>query len=592
MKTCDYCERENPDDAVRCLECGTSEFKSSRRDELQAGATPVAVSSAPPEKSLALRGGLTGRWMVGPGPARDAKDRAESRFDKWNWFRGPAHIVAPRVSGGAGAWVYNSDSRGGQATLRFKDNEVTLKAGAGGLKLLLVAMMIPLGLGGIAILKDSENYPEHRWIPVLMLALAAVFFFLLLRKGRRWSFTQDCIANACLVYFPRRRAWGIQFVAGAIVVNRGSTASDPLSSASLTVVTLQLGKREVAEALLNRLPTRRMEVLDVDQQERIHFQNELKAAVARAWVTPALIAANGIILGWMWVTSIGPVDWGYLALTWGANFGPLTLTGEPWRLLTSCFVHFGVAHLGLNMWALWSTGRTVERLQGNGRFLVIYLASGLAASMASLCWNPFVISAGASGAVMGVYGSLAGYLARERRGIPSVVLHGVLSGLAAFVINNLLFAFSVRGIDHAAHIGGLVTGAILGFAAARPVELKARARASRKSAAALAAATVAVTVLLAFRLPSAGNLLSREEGAAVFDAFSRIGVSRTDLQAVSATNPAAAHHLLAAGIRMRPEDVVLMQTVRSNRADLLIRRMQALQASEAALDYSNSSHPS
>lgn len=501
MKTCDYCGRKNADEASSCLECGTTEFKGSPRP----GPPP------PPENSPVLCGGLTGRWVVGPGP--DAAAGPVAGYQKRTSFSGPAHIAAPRTPGQAGAWVYNSDSRGGSATIRFKGDNVTLRVGALVLKLLLALMMVPLAFGGAVILSDSGNNPQFASIAVLMLALAALFGWLLFRRGRKWCFPREHIANACLIYFPLRQAWGIQFIAGAAVANRDTFAPDPLSSSSLTIATVQLGRREMAQTVLERLPTRRVEVTDADQQERMHFERELKAAAARTWVTPGLIGANVMVFVGMIAASHGEQDWGRLALAWGANFGPLTLAGDLWRLLTCCFVHFGALHLGLNMWALWSAGRTVERLQGHVRFLVIYLASGVAASMASIGWNPFVVSAGASGAILGVYGALAGYMARQRRGIPSVVLRGVLSGLAAFILNNVVIAFSVRGIDHAAHLGGLAAGALFGFVAARPLEPAARARASRSSAVALAVAVATVAVLLSFRLMAARTLVSSEGGS-------------------------------------------------------------------------------
>jgi rhomboid protease GluP len=71
-------------------------------------------------------------------------------------------------------------------------------------------------------------------------------------------------------------------------------------------------------------------------------------------------------------------------LAWGANFGPATKDGEWWRLATAMFLHFGLVHLAMNMWALWDAGRLVERWIGHLRFAVLYLASGLAGNLVSL----------------------------------------------------------------------------------------------------------------------------------------------------------------------------------------------------------------
>ncbi len=83
-------------------------------------------------------------------------------------------------------------------------------------------------------------------------------------------------------------------------------------------------------------------------------------------------------------------------IRWGANYGPLTLAGEWWRLLTSTFVHIGIVHLGINMWCLWNLGRLAELHLGRLQFALVYIASGVLASLASLVWHPHILSAGAS----------------------------------------------------------------------------------------------------------------------------------------------------------------------------------------------------
>src|SRR3954470_13154820 len=77
-----------------------------------------------------------------------------------------------------------------------------------------------------------------------------------------------------------------------------------------------------------------------------------------------------------------------LLIRWGANFGPLTLSGQWWRLLTSMFVHVGIVHLLLNMWALWLLGFLAERIFGRPTYLFIYFFSGLAGSLTTLAWSP------------------------------------------------------------------------------------------------------------------------------------------------------------------------------------------------------------
>src|ERR1700690_3664083 len=93
-------------------------------------------------------------------------------------------------------------------------------------------------------------------------------------------------------------------------------------------------------------------------------------------------------------------------LRWGANLGSLTTSGQWWRLFTCTFLHIGILHILFNMFVLWDIGRFMERLIGSGGWAVVYLVACLSGSVASLWWNPQVVSAGASGAIFGLYGGL------------------------------------------------------------------------------------------------------------------------------------------------------------------------------------------
>lgn len=148
---------------------------------------------------------------------------------------------------------------------------------------------------------------------------------------------------------------------------------------------------------------------------------------------------------------------------WGANVAPLTLTGEPWRLLTSMFLHIGLVHLAVNSYMLVVLGRVVEWEFGSVRFTLIYLLSGLFGSLASALWYAsFKVSAGASGALMGIAGaclahSLIAYLRNEKGEA------GRLRGPLIQTIGlNLVLGAIIPGVDNAAHIGGLIAGAVIG----------------------------------------------------------------------------------------------------------------------------------
>jgi membrane associated rhomboid family serine protease len=149
------------------------------------------------------------------------------------------------------------------------------------------------------------------------------------------------------------------------------------------------------------------------------------------------------------------------AVRWGADFGPLTLSGEWWRILTSTFVHFGIIHITLNMWCLWSLGSSLELYMGRKAFAVIYVLSGLMASLTSIAWNPWRVSAGASGAIFGITGAFVSYLYFKKAPMEPTQVRQKLKSLLIFIGYNLLYG-AAGSVDNSAHLGGLVAGLLLG----------------------------------------------------------------------------------------------------------------------------------
>ena len=149
-------------------------------------------------------------------------------------------------------------------------------------------------------------------------------------------------------------------------------------------------------------------------------------------------------------------------LKWGANYGPLSLDGQPWRIFTSNYLHIGLLHLAVNMWSLWQVGRLAERIFGGWTFLLVYTASGVAGSVASLFWRPIGISAGASGAIFGIVGALIGALYLGKLPIPKPAQQALLKNLVIVAIINLGYGARASGIDNSAHVGGLIMGLALG----------------------------------------------------------------------------------------------------------------------------------
>jgi membrane associated rhomboid family serine protease/cytochrome c-type biogenesis protein CcmH/NrfG/DNA-directed RNA polymerase subunit RPC12/RpoP len=158
-----------------------------------------------------------------------------------------------------------------------------------------------------------------------------------------------------------------------------------------------------------------------------------------------------------------------LASKLGANYGPLTLTGQWWRLLTAMFLHFGFFHLLMNMFCLWALGSLAERLMGRAAFLLLYFATGVAGGLLSVAVHPQLVSAGASGAVFGLAGGLITYLALKKAPIDFSIAKKELTSLGLFVGYNFIYSLK-PGIDIMAHLGGVLSGLVL--AAALPVFLQ------------------------------------------------------------------------------------------------------------------------
>jgi rhomboid protease GluP len=181
-------------------------------------------------------------------------------------------------------------------------------------------------------------------------------------------------------------------------------------------------------------------------------------------VTNGLIGLNVLVFLWMVLRGVSPfAPTPQQAIAFGADFGPLTLHGEWWRLVTSMFVHFGILHIGLNMWCLWNLGRAAEHLMGRASYLLAYFVSGIFGSIASVYWHPLAAGAGASGAIFGMAGVLVSYVYLKKTPAHITINRRMLGSLGTFIAYNLAFG-ALPGISNAAHIGGLVMGLAVGAA--------------------------------------------------------------------------------------------------------------------------------
>jgi rhomboid protease GluP len=179
------------------------------------------------------------------------------------------------------------------------------------------------------------------------------------------------------------------------------------------------------------------------------------------FVTPLIVDLNILIFALMVILGADFFSPDSKALiAWGANFRPITLDGEWWRLVTNCFLHIGILHLLFNMYALAYIGLLLEPYLGKLRFGAAYLLTGIVASTASLYWHDLTVSAGASGAIFGMYGVFLAMLTTNL--IEKDVRKALLTSIAVFVVFNLMYGMK-GGIDNAAHLGGLISGFVIGY---------------------------------------------------------------------------------------------------------------------------------
>lgn len=180
------------------------------------------------------------------------------------------------------------------------------------------------------------------------------------------------------------------------------------------------------------------------------------------FITPILIYANVVVFLIMVFCGLGFVNFqAYDLLKWGACYAPLVRAGEWWRLLTSTYVHSGAMHLLANMGSLIIAGIILEVRVSRTQYLGVYVVSGVIASISSvLSHESPVVGVGASGAIMGLFGALAGFLLTRAYSSPNV--KSLLKDIAFFIGANLLFGL-VPGVDNAAHLGGLLSGLVGGL---------------------------------------------------------------------------------------------------------------------------------
>ena len=148
-------------------------------------------------------------------------------------------------------------------------------------------------------------------------------------------------------------------------------------------------------------------------------------------------------------------------MAFGVKSNAEIANGQWWRFVTPIFLHIGLLHILFNSYALWVVGPQVEKLYGGARFVIFYVLTGVAGVAASYFYHPENQSAGASGAIFGLFGVLLVFGIRHRRDIPPFFKRAVGTGVLPVILINLVIGFSIAAIDNSAHIGGLLAGAAL-----------------------------------------------------------------------------------------------------------------------------------
>ena len=221
--------------------------------------------------------------------------------------------------------------------------------------------------------------------------------------------------------------------------------------------------KEEGFELISKL-TKEIEEKNIKEgQEREKYMKNNKPII-----TYILIFINIVMFVLMYMLGNGSENTNTL-IDFGANYILLTKAGEYYRLITSGFLHIGVIHLLLNMYSLYIVGTQVEYFYGKVKYIIIYLFSLIMGSLFTVALSSVnTVSAGASGAIFGLLGSIL-YFGVKYRGY---IGNSLVNQIVPVVILNLIIGFTTPGIGNAAHIGGLVGGYLISMAVGIGIDKK------------------------------------------------------------------------------------------------------------------------
>ena len=238
-------------------------------------------------------------------------------------------------------------------------------------------------------------------------------------------------------------------------------------------------------------------------------------ARGRADVTLALIAVNVVVFVLTAASGAGVVSGSGRSSVYD-NFALIPVQvahGEWWRLVSSMFLHYGIVHIGFNMWALYVIGTPLENMLGRLRFGVLYALSGIGGGILSFALGPpGQAAAGASGAIFGLFGAF--FVILRRRNLES-------GGILGLIVINLVLSFTFANIDWRGHIRGLIVGALLGAVFAYAPSGPTRDR--------MQAAGIVVVAIVLAAAGFAGSAHVRHECQTTTEAFTQLACDSAHL---------------------------------------------------------------
>jgi rhomboid protease GluP len=246
--------------------------------------------------------------------------------------------------------------------------------------------------------------------------------------------------------------------------NRSGNNNVALLVAKLNEMKATYSPEQLTEEYNEMMARQKAHETDIEERAKANQLTPLeKIQVARGtqYVTYSIIGVNVLIYLLMVINGNGFMEFTVESLIkWGGQIRYLTVGGEWYRLITSTFIHAGLVHVAFNMYALFYIGMYLEPLLGRWRYLTVYLACGILASLASVWWRISDVGIGASGAIFGLYGVFLALLTTNF--VEQSVRKPMLRSIGFFVVFNLAYG-SFGNIDNVAHIGGLVSGVLFGY---------------------------------------------------------------------------------------------------------------------------------